>query len=749
MRQVPAPDGADLPVPLPWATRAGTAPYVPGHVSELIANLMALLRGIDAEPLVDRSFTWPGADSPVPLRQVLHSLGSCGLFTREGRPARVRLTREARHFLASGDTTYLIAVLHAHVRFVGEALDALGTGLTHEELHRVAVDRYGLAWTSLDQVRRRVHWLRATGMAEYWSNGMIVPTAKGRAFVARVPPVRPGPGGTHPGAGPPVTLPEPPRLLAERLAQVTEGELRARRRVLGYIAGGANPAALSRLVDAAAAGVTRGEFVRFSAQAFDVAPSSAEQSLNTLLGLGLLAQVGPDRFTAGPLAAEWLHSGQVADLVRHLHLGLALLGETLDALADAHDSATLTRILSERYPDGRLTRKDVTARVALLVDTGLAERIGARTRRTPLGTALAGALPLQRRDTRREEATPAKQRPATGPERLAAEVVDAAGDGADPQRFVRAVAEAFRFLGADVEPAGSFGEPFGAGLVATLWLSPGTRRRIAVAVTTDTAAGVELPRPRAGHEADQAVLVGPGLAAWMLPATDREDVTVLGAEQLAEAVVRHSATPLGPPEVVALLTAAHAGTLARHWDAAERRVRAVALVAAALWKSANDPDEIDFSAGALDVGDIWRETKASLSEPLGKKEIEEALALLGSPGIAAVARHGTGHAIAVPPRTIAARLRSLADALDAQTAGTDPRRGTPKPMPPASSGGPLAALPEKNPSSPGIDAAHVRAWAQAEGRRVSDRGRLPQSLIRDYQRAHGLPADPSRLPPLS
>ncbi|MCE0448024.1 hypothetical protein LT493_42350 [Streptomyces tricolor] len=96
-------------------------------------------------------------------------------------------------------------------------------------------------------------------------------------------------------------------------------------------------------------------------------------------------------------------------------------------------------------------------------------------------------------------------------------------------------------------------------------------------------------------------------------------MTVLGAEQLAEAVVRHSAAPLGPPEVVALLTAAHAGTLARHWDAAERRVQAVALVAAALWKSANDPDEIEFSAGALDVGDIWRETKASLGEPLGKK----------------------------------------------------------------------------------------------------------------------------------
>ncbi|MGW7792617.1 hypothetical protein ACWGKX_34860, partial [Streptomyces tricolor] len=112
-----------------------------------------------------------------------------------------------------------------------------------------------------------------------------------------------------------------------------------------------------------------------------------------------------------------------------------------------------------------------------------------------------------------------------------------------------------------------------------------------------------------------------------------------------------------------------------------------------MFRGANDPDEIEFSAGALDVGDIWRETKASLGEPLGKKEIEEALALLGSPGVAAVTRHGTGHAIAVPPRTIAARLRSLADALDARTTGTDSRPGTPDPLAPAATRGPRAAHP--------------------------------------------------------
>ncbi|MEU6666694.1 hypothetical protein [Streptomyces sp. NPDC046727] len=672
MRQVAAPDGADLPAPLPWATRAGTAPHVPGQVPELVTNLTALLRSIDAEPLVDRSFTWPGGDAPVPLRQVLHSLGSCGLFTREGRPARVRLTPEARHFLKSGDTSYLIAVLHAHVRFVGEALDALGAGLTHDELHRIAVDRYALNWTSLDQLRRRVHWLRATGMVEYWTNGQIVPTGKGRALAGRLSLFRPGPDGTHQAGGRPAELPEPPRLLAERLAGVTKEELRSRKRVLGYIAGGANPTALSRLVDAAAAGVTRAEFVRFSAETFGVARSSAAQSLNTLLGLGLLRQVGTDRFVAAPPAAEWLDSGEVTDLARHLHLSLSLLGETLDALGTASDSPTLTRILAERYPDCRLTRKDVTARVALLVDTGLAERIGTRTHRTPLGTALAGSLPLQRQHEAGDDGTPGEpptgSRPRPSPEQLAAEVLRTATDTADPQRFVDALAEAFRFLGTDVEVAG----PAAPGcLVVTLFLSPTIRRRIAVRATTETAVPpTGLSSLRDDHEADQAVLIGPGLDARMLPAEDRLSVAVLRAEQLAETLVLLDRTPLHPIEVITLLSGAGEAAHARVRDAARRRTQAVALVVAALWRSANDPDEIAFSAGALDVGHLWRETKACLNEPLGKKEIEEALTLLGSPGIAGVARDGTGHVIAAPPCAIAARLRSLASAIEAAAGET-------------------------------------------------------------------------------
>ncbi|MFF0776425.1 hypothetical protein ACFYUK_46610 [Nonomuraea wenchangensis] len=355
------------------------------------------MKDINADPLVDRTFTWPGATSPTSLRQVLHFMGSCGLFARKDRPSRVFLTPEARYFLDTGDIFYLITVLHARVRFFGEALKSIGEGLTYDELNKIAADSYGLKWKSLDQVRRRVHWMRGTNLVEYWTNGKIVPTDDGRALLARLTLVRPSDlESQRQAASLPAELPEPPRHLAERLNEITDEELQARKRVLGYIAGGANITALSRLVDAAVAGLSRSQFIQFAVETFDVSESSAEQSLNTLQGLDLLAQVGPDQFATTDIAAEWLSSGEAVDLIRHLHLNLALLGETLAALESPSDSATLTRILIEKYPTSNLTRKDVTARVALLVETGLAERISNETRRTALGTALSGSLPLLR-----------------------------------------------------------------------------------------------------------------------------------------------------------------------------------------------------------------------------------------------------------------------------------------------------------------------------------------------------------------
>ncbi|MFE2294554.1 hypothetical protein [Streptomyces sp. NPDC059452] len=711
---------------------------------------------------IDRPFTWPDADRSLPLRDAVHALGSCGLVRREGRPTRLVLTHEARHFLDSGDDLYLIAVLHANVRFIGEVLAELGGGIAHNELNEIAAKKYGLTWSSLDQVRRRVYWLRAAGLVDYWTNGKIVPTERGRQFLERVDLVSldqlPHRRRT---TTQPIELPLPPAPLATGLADIDQAALRSRKRPLGYIAGGVRVEVLARLVNAAVPEITRSDFMAFCTEEFGVLESSAEQTLGTLRSLGLLVQVGTDTFAATEHATSCLASDEPLDFIRLLHLNVALLGETLDALEDETHSATLFRVLAERYPHMELTREDVTRRLALFIETGLAERIGLAVRRTELGTALVHTLPLLKGvDSSNSESTDqvapedsgavARATADNGHHRLrllATEVVQAANDSPDYKRFERAVAAAFRALGVDVETGSG---PSKTDVVIGLWQSPTNRLRVAVEAKTDGAGLVtdgdvkfgKLGKHRERHKAQSTVLVGPRFDASLVQEATREKVALLTARDLANALLRHGRTPLAPREIAALVTFGEADALALTWRAAERKQKALSLVLDTLWKSGNDPVDIEYTTGALGVSDIWRETKGTLETPLDRSEIETALAFLEAPFLAGVERKGGEHVITAPPSLIAARLRALATAVESaggqRPTGDHSGEGPPAPPArPAPEQSEHVPVPRQQVPSAGITPSLVRAWAKSQGLAVNERGRLPESLVKKYLQAHG------------
>ncbi|MFE6744725.1 restriction endonuclease [Kitasatospora purpeofusca] len=671
------------------------------------------------------------------------------------------LTDDARYIIESGDDLYLIAVLHANIRFIGEALAALGDGLTHSELNDIAAREYGLMWTSRDQVRRRVYWLRAAGLVDVWSNGLIVPTNRGHEFLDRIKLVASEDlphrrqNSTHL-----VDLPAPPALLSARLNQTDQAALRQRKRPVGYVAGGGRVEVLSRLVNTAVPEVTRRAFLDFCVEQFGVLESSAEQSLGALRSFGLLTQVGTDTFAATELAAECLASGEPLDFIRLLHLNIGLLGESLDAIEDTTHSSALVRVLAERYPQLPLTREDITRRVALFLETGLAERIGVSLRRTPLGTALVQTLPLLDRENSEEPPSNTTIQDGAGPRpektigaggesearQLAVELVRAASDSADYRRFEKAVAAAFRTLGVEVE---AHSGPKKTDVIVDVWRSPTIRLRVAVEAKTDGAGLItdqdvqfgRLGEHRKRHDAHCTVLVGPRFDARVKQEAGKDNVALLTAQELAQAVIRHSRTPLMPREIAALMTVEDRDSLEATWQAAERRQEVLSEVLCTMWKSGNDPVDIEYSAGALGVRDIWRETKGAVKTPFEPSEIEEALSFLRAPFIAGVLKHGSDHVVAAPPALVATRLRALARAVEAAGSEAEPDTQA-SPMPHDSSKPtwtePPVGEPRTEAAVVGVNPSVVRNWARDQGRAVSARGRLPEGLVRDYKRAHGL-----------
>lgn len=747
----------DFPPPLDWSARAGAAPYLPGGPKGIIENLAALLGDIADNPLLDRSVLLPAVGTSVPLRKIASALGTCGLFTRESRPARLNLTEDARYFLESADELYLFAVLHANVRFMGEVLAHVGGGITHEQLQEIAASQYALHWASLDQVRRRVYWLRATGLVEFWTNNKIVSTPRGRKLLEQLELVDPD-ALPHRRIEPPgrVELPAPPAPLAARLAETDQAALLSRKRPMGYVAGGWQVEVLGRVVNAAMPEITREDFLRFCVEQFHVAASSAEQALGPLRTLEILEQIGPDTFAATEIAAACLASGEPLDFIRLLHLNVAMLGETLDALDSGVHSRDVPKIFTERYPGLRIqfSREDITTRLALLHEAGLVERIGLTIQRTPLGTAFLYTLPLLKREGDGTEQAASSEDARSLPESairdnasaagpLAAEVVRASTDSAEPRRFERAVAAAFCFLGVEVEPHGG---PKRTDLIVGLWKSPTSLIRVAVEVKTDGAGLVtdqdvkflRLAEHRQIHRAHGTVLIGPQFDARVEHEAAREGVAVLTAQALGRAVLRHARAPLAPSEVAALVTAGGADALERTWAVAERRQEALGHVLHAVWKSGNDPVDVAFTSGALGITDIWRETKGMLETPLSQAEIEEALVFLGAPIIAGVAKQGSEYVATAPPPLVAARLRALASAIESTVCGDGGRASAPN-HPPLPAPRPRQAQGLEAPDA--VDPAAVRAWAQAQGRTVNSRGRLPASVIRDYRRAGNLDSE--------
>jgi hypothetical protein len=174
----------DLPHMRPWNERGSVLGNIRGSRSRLLEDLKLLLQIVGGGVNSDQVVSWPGSGTKVAVGSIVGPIYSCGLFYRQGQ--RIQLSTNGEKWLESHDVEFLIAVLHANVRFVGEILKELLAGpMSHPALLTVAKQKYEFGWTTDNPIHNRTKWLEAAGLVNSYSHKVHI-SENGRCFLSRI-----------------------------------------------------------------------------------------------------------------------------------------------------------------------------------------------------------------------------------------------------------------------------------------------------------------------------------------------------------------------------------------------------------------------------------------------------------------------------------------------------------------------------------------------------------------------------------
>lgn len=405
-------------------------PYLPGGGARQIISLRELLQAVLANDGLLTAKVRDGSGQERSLRDALKPLSSAGFVQPMDRDHRV-VSNEALVWLESGDDAALLAIFHRHIRYVGELLGTLRSGpLPVRDLRKAAGEQYDLAWTTLDQARRRVTWLSCMGAVEYRTATLVAITERGEALLGTL--ALDGPTKIDLPPSQPVEIKDPPPAIAGLLAGLTPAALAARNPVLGYVPRGNGEtdvvAALQALVNAASPSTTKAELLAFTEKRFGVSESSFGAVLTTLTKSGLIEQTSLNLYEPTPPARAWLETADPLDLALLLHSRYGFLLEIIPMLRESDRAPDLARAAVDYYGLPRADVGGVRTRIQILKAAELiVERANWRYQATPLGEEVSARFPLQapREEVERGESreTGAKgESDQAGPIQLAREI---------------------------------------------------------------------------------------------------------------------------------------------------------------------------------------------------------------------------------------------------------------------------------------------------------------------------------------
>jgi hypothetical protein len=411
----------------------------------------------------------------------------------------------------------------------------------------------------------------------------------------------------------------------------------------------------------------------------EVKATAARLRESFLRKVGLISMHG-GVCTLGPWTEKWLATGDDRIVVALLHSRCQFIGELLDSARFPRSNDELLAVANNLYGMGWDTQTQIINRRGWLQSAGMLTDIGdGKVQLSDEGRLLLPELTLYNPaeapavtmvvegpavDTPVELAT----RPgSSGVDEIVATITDSANDSGHPDRFERAVREAFAFLGYQAEWLGGSGRTD-----VLLDAAIGATDSYRVVVDCKTSASgtvgdhqidwITLTEHKAKHDANHILLVAPSPSGRrMFERAIQHNVTIMSADQLNGLCRQHAKTPLGLDDYRSLFTAG--GTLdTQTVDERAEEVKRLVTLAAAMCEAIRVRSAVFGRLSARDLFLILSDKP--VAEGTAEDELQALLDTLASPLLGVL--HGSkndGYRVTTSAKVAQRRIEIVAQQL--------------------------------------------------------------------------------------
>lgn len=380
-------------------------------------------------------------------------------------------------------------------------------------------------------------------------------------------------------------------------------------------------------------------------------------------------------------AREWRDTGRHEVIIGLLHSRVRFVGELLAETRQPRTVSQLLEIANERYEMSWNTQAQIARRRGWLQSAGylIVDEVQ-RLLITRAGEAFLTLVAVEPPVVAQGDASLSSSRPlplpveepATRPDdelaQLLTELDASAIDSADPDRFERAVAAAFSFLGFESAWLGGSGK---TDVMLDAQLAGDESYRVIVDCKTSARGSVSdqqidwitLREHREKHNADFVAVVAPDPSGTRL--FDRaasNDVTIISSEQLAELCRQHAAAPLGFVSYRKLFEGAGVLDAEVTSEDAEEWLRVTNLASTVLGIAREQATRF----GRLTARDLYLIIASSETSEgaITIEDVQQVLAAMSSPLVGLVDGDPTsGYVVTTSPGVVGRRFRSLGDQL--------------------------------------------------------------------------------------